>query len=477
MIHNNLSARRGAQVALAGLFVLLVGAVLFYRERLFADTSYIAFNIINSKRILIQNQRYGSFITQCVPAFCARLHLPLQAILIAYAASFNLFYLAVAGILYRLRQYSLTVLMALYYFLFASHSFFLANDELHQGIAWMFLLFGLTMHFGKKRSNIIVLAFSFVVLLFFAVSSHFIVFIPLAYIWLYLLQDRQHWPLSNKTTLLLAGILVALFTIKFILSGNSQGYEKVHLHHITHVSFLDIGMSFLTPVVSVFTHRCLINYWVAVLLFVASILMLLRTGRKGLALYTAFGTVGYFIVMGLVFADCDETTVYSHIETEWMALGIIISAPFAFTLMHHMRPAAAVAVMCIIVLTRLAYIADAANVYTWRTHFMKDVLALMKHKGINKAAIYYDRDLGRKLQLDWTVSEESLFLSAENGDNPHITFRFVYRDDSAALTCMKEPACLSLRFACLKPQELTKDYFRIDTTTPYSLMTYAELMK
>lgn len=236
MMQTDLSAKRAAQVALMGLFVLLIGAIAFYRERLFADTSYIAFNAINSKNILIQNQRYGSFITQMVPALCARLHLPLQAILIAYSASFNLLYLVVAGILYKLRQYSLTVLMALYFFLFASHSYFLVNDELHQGIAWMFLMFGLTIHLGRKQVPIVLLGALFLLLLFFAVSSHFIVFIPLAYLWIYMLLQRQHWPLSNKTTLLLAGMLLSLFTIKFILSGNSQGYEKVHLHHITHVS-------------------------------------------------------------------------------------------------------------------------------------------------------------------------------------------------------------------------------------------------
>lgn len=474
-MQTDLSAKRAAQVALMGLFVLLIGAITFYRERLFADTSYIAFNAINSKNILIQNQRYGSFITQMVPALCARLHLPLQAILIAYSASFNLLYLVVAGILYKLRQYSLTVLMALYFFLFASHSYFLVNDELHQGIAWMFLMFGLTIHIGRKQVPIALLGALFLLLLFFAVSSHFIVFIPLAYLWIYML--RQHWPLSNKTTLLLAGMLLSLFTIKFILSGNSQGYEKVHLHHITHVSFLDIGLSFVSPVVKVFLHRCLVNYWAAVILLVASITMLVRNGYKWLAAYTTFGVVGYIIVMGLVFADCDETTVYSHIETEWMCIGIIISAPFAFSLLPRLKPSIAIAVMSVIILVRLAYIANAAPAYMSRTQFMKNTLAHMKQKGINKAAIYYTEELGKKLQLEWTLPEESLFISDANGDNPLRSFRFVYADDTATLPQLKDPKILSMRFAFLHPHELNTEYFHIDTNTPYSVITYEDLLK
>src|SRR4051794_9292145 len=51
---------------IAGLFtILLIGAAYFSLERiLFSDASYILFRLINLNSLQIQEQRYGSFITQ-----------------------------------------------------------------------------------------------------------------------------------------------------------------------------------------------------------------------------------------------------------------------------------------------------------------------------------------------------------------------------------------------------------------------------
>ena len=68
----------------AGLFiVLLAGAAFFYMERmLFLDASFILFRIINLGEFQIQEHRYGSFITQAFPLIAAKLHLPIQVVVL-----------------------------------------------------------------------------------------------------------------------------------------------------------------------------------------------------------------------------------------------------------------------------------------------------------------------------------------------------------------------------------------------------------
>src|ERR1700761_2138038 len=89
-----------AYVAFAGMTALFILSALLYRERvLFADASYVVFNIINGKSMMIQEKRYGSFITQMFPYLGAKFHLPLKPILVLYGISFNLFFLSVAATL------------------------------------------------------------------------------------------------------------------------------------------------------------------------------------------------------------------------------------------------------------------------------------------------------------------------------------------------------------------------------------------
>src|SRR6185312_9130941 len=126
MITSQSNVKKPAIAAVAALGVLLIGAMVFYKERtLFADASYFSFTIINSKKLAIQTARYGSVVTQVFPYLGARLGLPLKVLLIAFSASFYLFNFLVASLLvFRYKEYILAISMALFYFLLFSQSYF-----------------------------------------------------------------------------------------------------------------------------------------------------------------------------------------------------------------------------------------------------------------------------------------------------------------------------------------------------------------
>ncbi|GAA4464221.1 hypothetical protein GCM10023093_14090 [Nemorincola caseinilytica] len=473
--------QRTAYVALAGLFLLAVGAVLWYQERMFADTAFIAFSITNYKRLYIQNERYGSFITQIVPLIGTKLHLSLRGILIAYSLSFNLFYFLVAGILVKgLRQYGLAILMCLYYFLFVSDSYFLINDELHQGIAWMFLMFGLLVYMSQRRVHFVLLLLPFVVLLFLAASSHFIVFVPLAYIWVYMMLQKDR-PVPMRTMIALSALLVGLCLVKLNSSGSSQTYEREHLHALLKISIPDLWKAFDTTVIKLFLQRCLTNYWSAALLLLISLALLVKHGYRLIAGYLVLGVLGYCSLMGIVFANYGDSTALAHIETEWASLGIIIAAPFALTLVQHMRARTAIIMLAAIILVRSGYIVASSEKFVWRTTFMKEVFAQMRKKNITKLALSDPGDLPRKLQLHWVLPEESLFVSAAMGDMPQRSFRFIdfnNREDKQAFAAMKADSTgFSFCFTYLTPKDLNPDYYHPDTTQPYVVMPYAEFVK
>jgi hypothetical protein len=481
MNKNPTTLKIASKVALAALGVLVVGSIVFYKERLFfADAAYIVFNIVNFKAWAIQELRYGSFITQLVPYFGQKLHLPVSFILIGYAISFNLFYLIVAALLvYRYKQYGLAIIMAFYYYLFVSDSYFWTNNEIHQAVAWMFLFFAVTLHLGKKQANVFILLVPFFILGVLTVFTHFVVIIPTVFLWIYLWIDKEHWPFSKARSLLLSGFLVLIIFLKYLLTS-TKSYDDIHLHNVTHFSIQDIIDSFSTPVTTMFFYRCLVNYWIGVIVFILGVTGLVMSKKKGLTVWSVLSCLGYIIIVGLTYQDSKDAFVNPslyHIESEWASIGIIVATPFVFLFLPRLKPAMAVSLLSVIMLIRLAYMGTAVPAFTWRTKFKDQVMTQMKRKNIKKLGLINDNRLKAKCLLDWTIADETALLSAVEGDYPLITFHFVDTNDQPLMTDLLNPKKVSLSFYRANVSELNTEYFIFDTLHPYQIMSYEELFR
>ncbi len=470
--------KRPATVALAAMVVLLVGALVWYRERVFfADASFVVFNVLNYKRFYIQEHRLGSFVTQMVPLIGQKFNVPVKTILIAYSLSFNVFYLAVSSFLYfAFRQYKLTIVMALYYLLFVTSSYYWTNNEIHQAVAWLFFTLG-TMHYMHERNvNGVLQYLLFFVLAAITVSTHFIVIIPLVYIWVFLLMNREGSVLSMRQMWTYSALLATVVAIKFMFSI-SQPYDGAALHGVTHFSIKDILLSWRTPVIKVFVKRCFTLYWPAIFVLLAGLWSLYKTGNKRLLAWTIMSCVGYGIVMSLTYGGYDADFALFHIESEWMSLGIICAIPFAFFYLPSLKPATSTLVVTVIIVVRLGYIYAYAGEYEWRTEFKEKVFAEMKERGITKLALYADKDVRNRLMLDWSLPNECILMSVMNGDKPQRTFCIIDSGDNAKREALLKPHAISISFDMLVPENLNRQYFDIDTSTPYTIMAYTELIK
>src|ERR1700733_8340722 len=265
---NNIVLRKTSNIAVIALGMLFIASLVYYRERIFfADASYVLFHIVNSDILAIQCKRYGSIISHIFPYLGQKLHLPLKPLIIGYAISFSIFYFTVAALLaYTFKQYRLCILMSLYYFLFVSDSFFWIS-EIPQGVAWMFLLFGVTIYLGRKKVNILLILFLFILLAFLAISSHFVILVPTLFLFVYFIIERKIWPFSTGHTIVLSILLFLVVVSKFLFSfiGTSGiGGEAPQIQSITHASFNNLFLSFTKPVVKIFFYRSLVNYWLGV---------------------------------------------------------------------------------------------------------------------------------------------------------------------------------------------------------------------
>jgi hypothetical protein len=468
--------KRASYVAFAAMAVLLLLAVVYYKERaLFIDSSYVLFNIVNKGELMIQENRFGSFITQIIPFMCAKLHLPMSVILISYTISFNVFYLLVISILvFRFRQYGLAILMCLYYLLFVTDTFYWTNNEVHQGIAWMFLMLGFTLRGGEKEWNTVLLVTCFVVFGILAASSHMLVIMPLTFLWFYIIFDCDICPFNLTKTILLSALLLLIVWIKYHYSV-SQPYDGQKLKATTDFTFKYLYEVAVGTFGKDFLKQCIKVYWLVPVTFLLGMYSLLRDKKYRQSIMVIGAAVLYYLFMCLTFSN----TYYMHrfhIESEWMGLAIITSAPFVFSYLPKLKPNVAMMVLIGIVAIKLVYITRSSSWFVERQQFMAQILGEMKEKGIYKLALQPDKRIEKKLILDWATPEESILLSAINNDEPRRTF-VVLPGMGVTEAALKSNRNLIISYTNIEPQDVNNAYFNINRDTCYTVMTYDELMK
>ena len=476
---DNSELKLPSRIALIAMGVLLLAGIVFYKERsLFADAAYVLYSIINNHSLAIQEHRYGSFITQMVPLLGLKLHLPVKYLVIGYAVSFNLFYFLVTTLLvFRFRQYGLAILMALYYVELVTDSWFWISNEIQQAVAWMFLFLGFMIYCGIKGTSKPLFYSGFIVLGFLTIFTHFIVIIPLFFLGVYLWLDKKYWPFSSVNSMVLGSILIAMIGLKYAFSVYNHSYDNYQLRELMHISLKDIFLSFSTPVVTVFLHRCLTIYWPVIIILILGFVSLIKKRDWKLVAWVSFSCLGYLGIMGLIYGSDSGLTQLFHIESEWQCLGIIACTPFVFSFLPGRKVRFSVFAIALVFLVRLCYIGSSASMFTWRIHLQEKILAQMKRKGINKLVLYDDSpEIRNKIILDWGASYESLIASAMDMDSPQPIYSFINRNDKAAIQALA-PGNFHTLFGAVSASSLNHEYFNTDTVRSAAVMSYEEFLK
>ncbi|MFL5771563.1 MAG: hypothetical protein ACJ75F_00305 [Flavisolibacter sp.] len=451
-----------------GLFtVLLVGAVYFSLQRiLFCDASLILFRIINYHSFQIQEHRYGSFITQFIPLIAAQLHLPLHMIVVLYSISFNMFYLGVALILiFRYRQIRLALLMAFYFVLFVSDTYFWTNNEVHQGIAWMFLCFGTYNYLKETNKSWMLIIPFFTILSFLALFTHPLVVFPCIFLWIFFLHRKE--PISGKKlSILLSLILLVICFLKYRTSTDTSGfYDAEKLNVFNDLKFSDLIHSFTSPMAKQIFYRCLSNYWLVPLLFFTGIYSTIRQKQYAVVILTLVFCVVYFMAVCLTFQDF----IPFYMESEWMPLSIIATTPFVCYTLPQWKPRTGIAVITIIFLIRLTYIFFASEKFTERKDTLFSLLKKMDSEHLNKGIIYANDNYNKIFIMNWGVPAESILASAFRHDHPQKNFVFLPLPDTT-VKIPSDPHILIVPFRTMHDSDLNKRYFEIDTSEGYRVL-------
>jgi len=462
-----------SKIILLVFSILLIGAIFLYKQRmLFVDPSFINFNILNTHSLVITEHRYGAFITQLVPLMGACLHLPLKVILLLYSASFYVFYLGIVlFLIYRFKQYGLAILMAFYFTLFVSDVYFWPNNEVHQGIAWMFLFVGLILSGSQRKPD---LWFHLIALItaFLAIFSHFIVMIPLSFLWLYFLIDKRNWKLTRTMTIIYSFGLFVIFFVKFQL-GVKGWYDGEKLQGVTHITLSNIITSFSNGHAKSMFPLLLSNYWVVVLILIAGLISLVKNKRHILLGLTVLFATGYFILVCITFPSAIGRELLFYMESQWMALGIVVATPLVYNLLPQLKPGYIQIILLAIFTTRLFYIGHSSVLFNERLNILENTITQIKNKGYSKVIVTKDSAVDKRFLMNWGLPVESLTLSAIKGDDPLVTFKVMRQEE---IVSVSNDTFLS-SFRKMGYEELNPYYFRMDTMQSYQVLSYDDLIR
>lgn len=458
--------KRGAMLALSAMSVLLIWALVFYKERMvLCDESYIFFRIVNEQKLQIQQFRYGAFITQMFPLIAAKLHIPLKQALMLYSVSFNLFYLAVAFIVFRLREYKLVILMSFYYLLMTSDSFFWTNNEVYQGIAWMFLFYAIILRAGKTNKLFIAIL-STIVLGGLAMVSHPLVAIPFIYLWGFYIINGKEWPFNIRISLLLSVLVVLLAIGRAFISAKYAGYDSEIIHNVAVPDADKIKTIMHGQFFRELLRNTKHNYWILPLLFIAGVISMLRNKKFLLTIWTLIFCFGYFAIVCLTF----EGYLAFYTESELMPGIILATAAFVFFTVPGIKKELALALLVLIFINRLYIIHRSSYIFKERHHFINSILYKMKQKNISKLALIKPfRNADPRLKLDWGLPAETIIASALAEQQPQRQFLIRTADQLWDFLPRNDNKVLMSCYDNLGYDKLNPLYFRPDTAA-YTVM-------
>ena len=385
--------------------ILILLSVLFYRERLIADSGYYLMRIINSRMPWSEHGRFILIFSQLLPWFGIILHLPMKAILLLYSLNHVLFHFLIFYlVVFRYKNTGAGILIILLQVAGLVTGFLVPMFELYYA-ASMLVLFATILLSGRlNTSHQLIMLF----LALFIMSSHPVGIAMLIMVVGYKIIETGFK--NRRFYLYLALILAGLMLYKyFTASEYESGKTEAILQDLSSGKYNTAYFSGLATFL-------LKNYFSIVLIAVmVTILMINRRWYKKLWLYL-FSILALAILSILNTGNFDFSR---YNEQVWFPVVFVVCFPLMLGLTNKIGQKGGLFLSLLFIAFigfRLFLITDNALVYTQRTDRMQQVI---QHAGqfegrrfiVDDALLVKDGIPGP----NWSYPIETMFLSAEKG--------------------------------------------------------------
>lgn len=442
-----------AVLAFCGAVVLYLGwfAIHFAQERLYSDSSYYLFRVVNEGAVWIEHGRWVLALSQILPLVGTVLGLPMASLITLHSVN-NVFFLVLClvFVLGVLEDPDAAVALVSIHLIGLTHGLFCPIFELYYGITLLIVLRAVIR--SDRLSPF--LRWPLIGALFVgSISCHFLGTLLVLGL---LCMDRvrvDRRMLVVLAVLFLAQLMLRLFTLSDYERGSLSFFTDLHEPG----KFLALfNPAWIKPLFAyLFRH-----YLDVAVLAVVTLIALFQTRKWWqLSVFVSLLLVLYVLV-GLYLPGNAHDRYREQLNfasTAWVLLAVC----FHVLPSSRWRPT----VMVLLVLAsvwRVVMVMHVAPYYSARTSWHLDRIHQARSMGITKGIVPAPVDLGTaddQVDLSWSTSVESLLLSARSG--PEGTVSLITEQDVAyGDVASKLDHFILRRWDILDPRSLNTHYFQ-----------------
>ena len=385
--------------------LLILLSVLFYRERLIADSGYYLMRMVNAGMPWSEHGRFILIFSQLLPWLGASLNLPMKAILLLYSLNHVLFHFLIFYLVaYHYKNTGAGILIILLQVAGLVTGFLVPMFELYYAASMLVLFTAILFNRRLKTSHQLIMLF----LAFFILSSHPVgIAMLIIVVGFYIIENG----FKNRRFYLYLGLLLAgLILYKYFTATEYESGKTAAI-----LQNLSSG-KYNTAYFSGLAGFLLKNYYSIIPIVVAiTLLMINRRWYKKLWFYLF--SILAFAILSMLNTGTFDFSRYN--EQVWFPVVFVVCFPLMLGLTNNIGRKAGLFLSLLFIAFigfRLFLITENALVYTQRTDRMQQVIQTAwqfeSRKFIVDDALLIEGDVPGP---NWSYPIETMFLSAESG--------------------------------------------------------------
>lgn len=428
---------------LAGLIWLTL-SFIYRLDRLYGDSAYYLFNIINELKFSIAHYRPSGYLVEFIPLYLVRHGSDMKSIIEWFSFNESLVLVGFAVSAYGiLKDIKISIAILLPFFLGDRYNYFNPVSELLLASPVLILWIGILDKFGTK--NIVNLIF--IPFIVFIVYSHplFNILFPVTY-GLLVLQKR----ISIKWIMAHCGIfiLTALYHFKQMNDYDQQQMNVANTRGIVdtiqyYFSQHEFGsyLLYCIPLIIVISAK-IYTYFVS--------------GNRMLAIYCVVFSLGYFGMVMYKFQNMFPDTLEPF---ERYLFPLSIFAGVIYYLGEDLKKINWSIVLTLIIVVQTLQIINYGKKVQIRNSQLINVIEYAQNSHLCKVVVDYFNFNPNRLGHDWIMTTESMLLSKIVGNNATVQVSVLQSFDKELFKRFERNQYVHFPWFSLNQNELNPDYF------------------
>lgn len=385
---------------------LLYWSIVNFETRIYTDSAYYLFQVINHSTFHIELNRYILAFSQWLPLLLVKLNLPLKLVLIGASAGHVLFHYGLFSIIYyTLHQKRIAVGLLCLQFLGISSAYFTPMFELYYSTSLVFLFAALQ---NKYPVNWF-LFLPYALLLFITLTGHpmTLILLPAILAW-NALQLKKFQPASWVSMGLMIGITI------WFKSWNTNAYELGKSEAFKHtLNTAVFNLDYLKQL-GIFLYTYYADWLLVMLCFTSYVLL----QKKWLSLIYWLSCLGLLLFIANISHYGFEHTRYQE-QVYFPLMAVTAFAATTGITIHDQPKYIATFVLVVLVSCALRlhiYIPEYQR-FAKRIERMHTLIGLTQLTPYAKWYIYPESGTTPNgIETNWSYSLESLFISSMQGN-------------------------------------------------------------